>query len=118
MIKTKRSVQRADASTKSAEAHGAGPGTNNHRSAGDTPALAHASETQLTGNTDIRRRAYDLYCERGRIDGHEVDDWCQAEREVSSLLAGVDAADRIGVTNASRDDAHSVSPSALVKSRS
>jgi hypothetical protein len=118
MIKTKTSVQRADASSKNAGTHAAEPGTNNHRSAGDTPALAHALETQLTGNTDVRSRAYDIYCERGRIDGHEVDDWCQAERDVSSLCAGVDSEDRISVTNTSRDDAPSVSPSPPVKGRS
>lgn len=31
----------------------------------------------------IRRRAYFLYEQRGRVDGHDVDDWLQAEAEVS-----------------------------------
>jgi hypothetical protein len=30
----------------------------------------------------VRRRAYALYEERGRLDGHDVDDWLQAEAEV------------------------------------
>jgi Protein of unknown function (DUF2934) len=30
----------------------------------------------------IRRRAYELYEERGRTDGSEVEDWIQAETEV------------------------------------
>ncbi len=30
----------------------------------------------------IRLRAYQLYEERGRIDGHALDDWLQAEAEV------------------------------------
>jgi len=30
----------------------------------------------------IRLRAYQLYEERGRIDGHTSDDWLQAEAEV------------------------------------
>jgi len=30
----------------------------------------------------IRLRAYQLYEERGRIDGHASDDWLQAEAEV------------------------------------
>jgi hypothetical protein len=30
----------------------------------------------------IRRRAYELYEQRGRDDGHEIDDWLQAESEV------------------------------------
>jgi len=30
----------------------------------------------------IRPRAYELYEERGRIDGHASDDWLQAEAEI------------------------------------
>lgn len=30
----------------------------------------------------IRRRAYELYEARGREDGHELDDWLQAEAEI------------------------------------
>jgi len=30
----------------------------------------------------IRLRAYELYERRGRIDGHALDDWLQAETEV------------------------------------
>ena len=32
--------------------------------------------------SDIARRAFELYCERGREDGHDVDDWLNAEREL------------------------------------
>jgi hypothetical protein len=31
---------------------------------------------------DIARRAFELYCERGCEDGHDVDDWLSAEREL------------------------------------
>jgi hypothetical protein len=31
---------------------------------------------------DIARRAFELYCDRGRQDGHDVDDWLNAEREL------------------------------------
>jgi uncharacterized protein YjbJ (UPF0337 family) len=31
---------------------------------------------------DIARRAYELYLARDREDGHDVDDWLQAEREL------------------------------------
>lgn len=31
---------------------------------------------------DIARRAFELYCEREREDGHDVDDWLHAEREL------------------------------------
>jgi len=30
----------------------------------------------------IRRRAYDLYEQHGRVDGLALDDWLQAEREI------------------------------------
>lgn len=30
----------------------------------------------------IRRRAYELYEQRGRIDGFALDDWLRAEREI------------------------------------
>lgn len=32
----------------------------------------------------IRRRAYELYEERGRTDGHDMDDWLRAESEITS----------------------------------
>jgi hypothetical protein len=31
---------------------------------------------------DVRRRAYEIYLERGEQAGHELDDWLQAEREL------------------------------------
>lgn len=30
----------------------------------------------------IARRAYELYLKRGGLNGHEVEDWLQAEREI------------------------------------
>jgi len=35
----------------------------------------------------IRTRAYELYEQRGREDGHELDDWLQAEAEATSEIA-------------------------------
>jgi len=35
---------------------------------------------------EIRRRAYVLYEERGREDGHDTDDWLRAEAEVSAKV--------------------------------
>ena len=31
----------------------------------------------------IRLRAYELYASRGREDGHDLDDWLQAETELT-----------------------------------
>jgi hypothetical protein len=41
------------------------------------------SETISTPSRDeqIRRRAYEIYLERGEQPGRELDDWLQAERE-------------------------------------
>jgi hypothetical protein len=31
----------------------------------------------------IRNRAYDLYVQRGRTEGHALDDWLKAEEEIA-----------------------------------
>lgn len=43
------------------------------------PSTESAGEVQ----DQIRRRAYALYEERGRTDGHDLDDWLRAESEVT-----------------------------------
>jgi hypothetical protein len=44
-----------------------------------------ATEEVPVGNSardeEIRRRAYEIYLERGELQGRELDDWLQAERE-------------------------------------
>jgi Protein of unknown function (DUF2934) len=35
---------------------------------------------------DIRRRAYEIYLERGEQPDHELDDWLQAEVELQPAL--------------------------------
>jgi hypothetical protein len=40
----------------------------------------------------IQQRAYELYEQRGRRDGHELDDWLQAEREIKGTQANAAAA--------------------------
>jgi hypothetical protein len=44
-----------------------------------------ADKEQLAGELEeqIRRRAYDLYQQRGSEDGHDTDDWLQAEAELA-----------------------------------
>lgn len=39
----------------------------------------------------IRLRAYQLYEQRGRQDGHDLDDWYEAEAEILGRKAGVAA---------------------------
>jgi DUF2934 family protein len=48
------------------------------------PAAARAKGTPIEDlplEERIRRRAYELYVERGNQSGSEVDDWLQAEEE-------------------------------------
>jgi len=42
------------------------------------------SEVNPTREQEIRRRAYELYIERGEEPGHDLEDWLQAERELAS----------------------------------
>ena len=49
------------------------------------PATAKAKESPIEAlplEERIRRRAYELYVERGNQSGSELDDWTQAEEEV------------------------------------
>jgi len=41
--------------------------------------------TSGVSESDIARRAFELYCDRGREDGHDVDDWLNAERELRDV---------------------------------
>ena len=36
----------------------------------------------MLNRSEIARRAYDLYLARGRQNGHDVEDWLQAVREL------------------------------------
>lgn len=51
------------------------------------PYTPSARNPVLEGNTAIdldfvRQRAYELYEERGRVPGHEAEDWFRAEQEI------------------------------------
>ena len=51
------------------------------------PAPARAKKfvtEELSLEEQIRRRAYELYVERGNQSGSELDDWLQAEEEIRS----------------------------------
>ncbi len=41
------------------------------------------SDTHPNLHEEIRSRAYELYEQRGREDGHDMDDWLRAEAEVT-----------------------------------
>jgi Protein of unknown function (DUF2934) len=44
-----------------------------------------AAEVSAQSNSEeeIRRRAYELYEARGRGDGHDLEDWLEAETEIT-----------------------------------
>jgi HSP20 family molecular chaperone IbpA len=43
-------------------------------------------EARLEGaRSEIRRRAYDLYCRRGERPGSALEDWAAAEREIAAV---------------------------------
>lgn len=49
------------------------------------PSSTQASVEPLSGNDvgdRIAKRAFELYESRGREDGHDVEDWLSAEREI------------------------------------
>ncbi len=50
-----------------------------------TSAQAETREVSVENSArdeEIRRRAYEIYLERGEQPGRELDDWLQAEREL------------------------------------
>ena len=46
--------------------------------------------TGTVTDEDVARRAYSLYLERGCRDGHDLDDWTQAVRELRGDSGNVD----------------------------
>jgi hypothetical protein len=48
----------------------------------NAPAENTAKSGHSTLQEQIRRRAYELYEERGRVEGYEHEDWVRAESEV------------------------------------
>jgi hypothetical protein len=54
------------------------------------PAVESPSTEPITSGAtedDIAQRAFELYCERGHTDGHDVDDWLNAERELKGAAS-------------------------------
>ena len=63
----------------------------------NSDAEPQATSTQLetkevslgnSARTEIKRRAYEIYLERGKQAGHDVDDWLQAEQELERDVLG------------------------------
>ena len=48
--------------------------------------LPPSSEPNQPDETDIAARAYEIYKSKGRVDGDDLGDWLQAERDLSSSV--------------------------------
>jgi Protein of unknown function (DUF2934) len=44
----------------------------------------------MLNHNEIARRAYELYEARGREDGHDQEDWLQAERDLIEIEASTE----------------------------
>ncbi len=51
------------------------------------PRTTNQTESTSDLQEQIRRRAHELYEQRGGDNGHELDDWLQAESEVTQQKA-------------------------------
>ena len=56
--------------------------------------MPKSSETATLESDAIAKRAYELYLQRGSVSGYELDDWLQAEAELSSAAATADESER------------------------
>ena len=56
------------------------------------PHAEDASANHALNHDEIRRRAYEIYRERGGLPGRELEDWLQAESEFESAALFMRAA--------------------------
>jgi Protein of unknown function (DUF2934) len=54
-----------------------------------TAPLKTAHNETLLREERVRRRDYELYIKRGKVPGHELDDWLQAEEEIHRRQDGI-----------------------------
>jgi Protein of unknown function (DUF2934) len=62
------------------------PQQNGSTEAEETPTQAATGDVSAP-DEEIRRRAYEIYLERGEQQGRDLDDWLQAERELETHSA-------------------------------
>ena len=51
-----------------------------------TGQMAQAFKRAAADHSDIAQRAYELYEQRGRQDGRDLEDWLKAERELGGAV--------------------------------
>jgi hypothetical protein len=49
--------------------------------------MPKSNDTATPDGETIAKRAYELYLQRGSVPGHELDDWLEAEAELSAAAA-------------------------------
>jgi hypothetical protein len=49
--------------------------------------MPKSKDTATPNDEAIAKRAYELYLQRGSVSGHELDDWLEAEAELSAEAA-------------------------------
>jgi DUF2934 family protein len=49
----------------------------------DQPSIAAEDRRAITKD-DVAQRAYELFLARGRVEGHDVEDWLKAERQLEA----------------------------------
>jgi hypothetical protein len=52
-----------------------------------TGQMAQAFERAIIDHTHIEQRAYELYEQRGRQDGYDLEDWFKAEHELAGSVS-------------------------------
>lgn len=69
----------------------------------------------MLNHDDIARRAYELYETRGREDGHDQEDWLQAERDLNSIDVAMERSPASSVQRRrKKDEAEVVAGSVMV----
>ena len=53
------------------------------KASADAPTRARPS--RAVTKDDIARRAFEIYCARGCEEGHDLEDWLQAERDLRGV---------------------------------
>ena len=70
---------------KSANTAARTPALRSTSTAAPAAAVTRVAGGAAAPHDEIARRAFELYCARGREDGRDLDDWLQAERELRAM---------------------------------
>ena len=68
--------------------------------------MPKSNDTATPNDDAIAKRAYELYLQRGSVSGHELDDWLEAEAELSSAKAQQAPVQPVVRRRSARSEAH------------